>query len=103
MIRHLVKCPARMSLVNQRLPTDTIPLAIFWEFFVLSRRPRPPAGGKLNFAKFLKEVWSGRPGSNRRRPAWEFSNEFCVFLFRSKNLIGIYRPNDVAPSFSNFN
>jgi hypothetical protein len=49
MIRHLVKCPARMSLVNQRLPTDTIPLAIFWEFFVFEPTSTTTGSWKAKF------------------------------------------------------
>jgi hypothetical protein len=100
MLRHLDKCPARMSLVNQRLPTDTIPLAIFWEFFVFE--PTTTTTGRWK-AKFLKEVWSGRPGSNRRRPAWEFSYEINIFSFSGKNLARIFRSQDPLLVSSNFN
>ena len=33
-----------------------------------------PECGLLNYlisGRFFREFWSGRPGSNRRRPAWE--------------------------------
>ena len=37
----------------------------------------------------LEKVWSGRPGSNRRRPAWEFSTEMRIFSFDNRKLAPI--------------
>src|SRR5512135_1304060 len=51
----------------------------------------------------VKKFWSGRPGSNRRRPAWEFYLEFDVFWFQSKNLVDLSRSSNLRPSFNNFN
>jgi hypothetical protein len=60
---------------------------VFWELFgFLVKKPKK---SHLEASDFMKEVWSGRPGSNRRRPAWEFSTEFDVFFFCSKNLVAI--------------
>jgi hypothetical protein len=38
----------------------------------------------------FKEDWSGRPGSNRRRPAWEFGIEFDVLSFCGKSLVDVF-------------
>ena len=44
-------------------------LDTFWTFF----RVRYENAGqpRLKVVEFTRESWSGRPGSNRRRPAWE--------------------------------
>jgi hypothetical protein len=44
-----------------------------------------------------------RPGSNRRRRAWEFSTEIDVFFFCSKYLVDLFRSSNVLLSFSSFN
>jgi hypothetical protein len=57
----------------------------------------------LMFLESCKNFGSKRPGSNRRRPAWEFSIEFYVFFFCRENLVDIFRFSDLHRSFSNFN
>jgi hypothetical protein len=52
---------------------------------------------------FTKEFWSGRPGSNRRLPAWEFSIENDVFFFMSADLSQVLRSQILFPEFSDFN
>ena len=46
---------------------------------------------------------SGRPGSNRRRPAWEFGIEYNVFLFCGNNLVDLFCAGTLLPNLSNFN
>jgi hypothetical protein len=49
------------------------------------------------------KVWSGRPGSNQRRPAWEFSIEFDVFRFHVGSLDAAFRHQNFLSVSSNFN
>jgi hypothetical protein len=58
---------------------------------------RPPA------TELTKEDWSGRPGSNRRRPAWEFSLEFYGFSFCGENLSFVFQSGNLFSDLSNFN
>jgi hypothetical protein len=62
-----------------------------------------PKKWHLEVIDFSEEFWSGQPGSNRRRPAWEFSNEFDVFFFCADTLVEVFRTLSVLASFSNFN
>ena len=41
----------------------------------------------LFLGEIFRKFWSGRPGSNRRRPAWEFSIEIAVFYINAHFLI----------------
>jgi hypothetical protein len=64
---------------------------------------KPAPDQALLSGYFRWEFWSGRPGSNRRRPAWEFSIEFEAFSFDGKNLTAILRSRNLLPDSSNFN
>jgi hypothetical protein len=47
----------------------TFEMGTFWELFAfLAKRTKK---WLLEVINFTEEFWSGRPGSNRRRPAWE--------------------------------
>ena len=50
---------------------------------------------------FMREIWSGRPGSNRRRPAWEFSIEIDTFNFLTdpQNDASAATPKSASPAF----
>jgi hypothetical protein len=55
--------------------------------------------GSNEFSKF----WSGRPGPNRRRPAWEFCIGFDGFFFCTKGIGHVSRSQRPFSGCSNFN
>jgi hypothetical protein len=76
-----------------------------WKLFTASEN-RPGFDGfaiALVLVGFIRRFWSGRPGSNRRRPAWEFSLENDVFYFCSNNLAYLFRSKNLFSDLSNFN
>jgi len=76
-------------------------MGTFWALFAISAKSTKNNGSEVS--DFTKEFWSGRPGSNRRRPAWEFSIENDVFYFINSILANLFRRKTVHLILSIFN
>src|SRR5712692_5359683 len=88
----------KRSKSKPKTAPTTFAVGTFWALF--GKRGQKRLSARLQRTEF---VWSGRSGSNRRRPAWEFSIENSIFSFTNKTLSRIFHSQDLLLMSSDFN